>query len=594
MKKEELFEKAFDFIDDKMIADAQTIIPIVKRKRTKTFLVAACIALLLSALFFTLGVANTQKETSLPSTVAPPGFLYPMYGGASGSDASDFSYDTLIILAACLLLLLSVYLFYSFFTPKKRKKVTAKPYPTRRVLIATVCPLVLLSVLFFSLWIANQEPNVPTVTPTTSTTSQTPETDPTPITVAPGQYYEGDIHDTFPTDSSWGGLVPVDTSGFAISCELIEVLPARYLIPVNTSMIYTHYASYPQEYYSSHTFRLLKMKSLSMPWGRGMENDSEFFFLLPESYLCDFSKYESFLFSYLAQRAYDYFVLYNQDTSSYESFSLPLFEMKSSPSDILAFDENGIFDVSLWTANEAWSSITQTKRQKIEDGLLDIVGSSRSEIEASLEDKYDYQVYSLSPLQGEAFEAFNYCRNPENGLYLPILFKVLHERDHQSYHEFRMFFRRFIGGYPTNETLDFRSYERVSKSDMKFTESDLNTLPDLASALKQVSESYHQGKLTPPHIQDLSDKTLSSYGIFGWYEKTENGVLGIVRVSWKYTQTQGNNTFYDDQYFVITSDAKTAQSIDRDTLLKHHTYASDFIFQGEYDENGKVLDMWCA
>ena len=37
MKKEELFEKAFDLIDDKLIADAQTIIPIVKRKRPKVY-----------------------------------------------------------------------------------------------------------------------------------------------------------------------------------------------------------------------------------------------------------------------------------------------------------------------------------------------------------------------------------------------------------------------------------------------------------------------------------------------------------------------------------------------------------------------------
>lgn len=594
MKKEELFEKAFDLIDDNMIADAQTIIPIVKRKRPKAFLLAACVTLLLSALFFTLGIADTKKEIPLPGTVPPPSFHYQTYGDAPGNNASAFSYDALIIIAACLLLPLSVCLFYSFFTQKKRKKVAAMPFKTRRVLLATVCPLVLLSAIFFSLWIANQEPNVPTVIPTTSTSSKAPETEPTPITVSPWQYYEGDIHDTFPTDSSWSGLVPMDTSGFAISCSLVEVLPARYLIPVNTSMMYADYASHHQEYQSSQTFRLLKMKTLSMPWGRGMEKDSEFFLLLPESYLCDFSKYESFLLSYLAQRAYNYFVLYNQDTSSYESFSLPLFGMKSNPSDILAFDENGVFDFSLWTANEAWSSITQTKRQKIEDGLSDLVGSSRSKIEASLEDKYDYQVYSLSPLQGEALEAFNYCQNPENGLYLPILFKALHERNHQSYHEFRMFFRRFINGYPTNETLDFRSYERVSKSEMKFIESDLNALPDLASALKQVSESYHQGKLTPPHIQDLSDKTLSSYGIFGWYEKTENGVLGIVRVSWKYTKTQGYNTFYDDQYFVITPNSKTAQSIDRDALLKQHAYASDFIFQGEYDENGKVIDMWCA
>lgn len=124
MKKEELFEKAFDLIDEKIIADAQTIIPIVKRKRPKTFLIAACVTLLLSALFFTLGIADTQKETPLPGTVSPPSFNYQIYEGAPGSDSSSssFSFDTLIIIAACLLLLLSVYFFIRWIIPKKVSK----------------------------------------------------------------------------------------------------------------------------------------------------------------------------------------------------------------------------------------------------------------------------------------------------------------------------------------------------------------------------------------------------------------------------------------------------------------------------------------
>ena len=125
MKKEELFEKAFDLIDDNMIADAQTIIPIVKRKRPKAFLLAACVTLLLSALFFTLGIADTKKEIPLPGTVPPPSppiFYYQSYNGAPGKTSSVFSSDALIMIAACLLLLLSVYCFIRWITSPKTSK----------------------------------------------------------------------------------------------------------------------------------------------------------------------------------------------------------------------------------------------------------------------------------------------------------------------------------------------------------------------------------------------------------------------------------------------------------------------------------------
>lgn len=485
MKKDELFEKAFDQIDDELIVNAQTVIPLTKHKRQRILLIAA------------------------------------------------------------------------------------------------VCPLILLSVILLSFWIANQEPTV--FLPSSSTT-------PKPVTVTPWEYYEGDIENSIPVDS-FSGLVAIDSSGFAISCELVDVLPASYLIPVNTSVRFRGYGSVPSEYYSDQTFRLLRMKTITMPWGKGMEKDSEFFFLLPECYLCDFSKYESYLLSYLRQNAYEYFVLYNKNTASYEPFSLPLFSMAGNLSSMMAFDENGVFDISLWTSNEAWSNVTQTKRQQIEDGELNLITSKRSEIEASFEDKYDYQVNSLTVLKSDALESFNFCKDPENGLYLPVLFRALHGKEEST--QISLFFRRFINGYPTNETVEIRTENRAVKSKMQFNESDLNALPDLASALKQVSESYHQGKLTPPHIQNLKDKTLDCYGILGWYEKTENGVLGIVRVSWKYQETEGSDVFYDDQYFVITPDSQTAQSIDRDTILQQHPYASDFVFQGQYDENGKVLDTWC-
>ena len=558
MKKDELFEKAFDHIDDKLIVDAQTVIPIVKRKRPKALLVAACITLLLSSFFCMLGIADTKTQNPFPGTSAPP-FYSQVLGNSTQASSSNFSFHTAVTVAAILLLILSLSLFVAFFKQKKTKKTTASSRPSKPVLLTTVCTLVLLSVILFSLEIANQ-----------STTQNN-------VTVTPWEYYEGDIENSNYDDTPVSGLIAINSSGFAISCELVEVSPSSYLIPSKTAVITAE----------DSVYSLLKMKTLSMPWGKGMEKDSEFYFLLPSALLCDFSNYQSFLLADLKQNAYDHFVLYNKDTSSYEAFSLPLF----SNSAMMAFDENEIFDISLWTVNDAWSSNTQTQRQKIENGELDLIGLSRSDIEKQFEEKHDYQVYPNVPLTGEALDAYLDCQNPDNGLYLlNLCHGGIHERQH--YSQYNLFFRRFINGYPTSETVEILSENSAKKSTLSFTESDLNALPDLASALKQVSESYHRGDLTPPHIQNLKDKTLVCYGILGWYEKTENGVLGMVRISWKYQDFSGRDTFYDDQYFVIMLDSDTAQSIDRDTLLELHPYASDLIFQGNYNENGKERSFW--
>ena len=76
-----------------------------------------------------------------------------------------------------------------------------------------------------------------------------------------------------------------------------------------------------------------------------------------------------------------------------------------------------------------------------------------------------------------------------------------------------------------------------------------------------------------------------SFGVFGWYEKSENGVYGVVRVAWKYWND--DRYFLDDKYYVITSEMEVCEAIDRDDLLKLINNDLEYVYTGKYNALGK-------
>ena len=78
------------------------------------------------------------------------------------------------------------------------------------------------------------------------------------------------------------------------------------------------------------------------------------------------------------------------------------------------------------------------------------------------------------------------------------------------------------------------------------------------------------------------------HGIFGWYAKTEEGIIGIIRVTWCY-RSNYYDLYYDDAYYIIEYGSNEYKPIDRDSLLKKFgKYESTFIYTGAYDALGKV------
>ena len=69
--------------------------------------------------------------------------------------------------------------------------------------------------------------------------------------------------------------------------------------------------------------------------------------------------------------------------------------------------------------------------------------------------------------------------------------------------------------------------------------------------------------------------------VFGWYAKTENHVIGIVRVTWCfYTETYQN---YYDAYYIIEYGSDECKAIDRDTLLELlGDHESTYVYMAEF------------
>ena len=157
---------------------------------------------------------------------------------------------------------------------------------------------------------------------------------------------------------------------------------------------------------------------------------------------------------------------------------------------------------------------------------------------------------------------------------------------------------RYIDGFASNERLFIRQDTEVQGdigrhefSKAHFSEEDLKVLPDLRAAITTVADAYDKGEIHPPHIEDYEKLRLASHGIFGWYAKTESGVIGIVRVTWRF-YTEKHEDYCDDAYYIIEYGSDTCKDIDRDALLELLGDCEiTYIYTGKYNEQGKYSDI---
>ncbi len=378
---------------------------------------------------------------------------------------------------------------------------------------------------------------------------------------------------------SIGGSPPADTAseGISVIAEFVEMLPDTY----------TFFNDWRQS-----EVKLLRLKTVKLI--KGAEMTDEFYYMIPVDYVTDYSVYHNFFITDMAQYGCEKHIMYNKTKGQAECLSLVLFGYSNynfnfMHENFMAYDVDGNCDTRLWQSCDAWKETSESGE------FSKYVPKTIKEAEENEKKTYNeytgnLQVQLLNSITGEAKTVLDEITSFENGIFVRDLSGYLLS----SYSSIQFHATRYINGFPTNERVSIRGKEWSNTgeatylfSSARFDEDDLNALPDLASAMSSVVNAYEAGTITPPHIEGYSDMELRNYGIFGWYAKSESGVLGIVRVTWHYMD-DSNDRLYDDAYYFIEYGADEYKPILRDDLLEWiGEYEKTYIYEGGYNEKGK-------
>lgn len=360
--------------------------------------------------------------------------------------------------------------------------------------------------------------------------------------------------------------IAANPPGISVTAQLIEMLPDTY----------TFFDDWDQREY-----RLLLMKTVKLLKGQRMTD--EFYYLVPVDYMTDFSVYDTFVIKDMGQGGYEYSVMYNKTQGTAERLTRVLFGYDNHfpfmmGSHFMAFDKGGNFDRGLWQSTERWSR----KTEGIEDaGALAQVEYEEEHKVYNNEYYENKRVYTLQNISGEAAKVLSYITSFENGIYVPIVNSQSYSLWSTCYQDGLLYTVRYINGFATNEGVDVISKEVkgtdedfYSFTKAHFGDDDLRALPDLASAFASVAAAYDRGEITPP---DAADAKVYDHGIFGWYAKTPDGVIGVVRVNF---ECYGPNP--DNLYYIIEYGDAECRPISSDALIERlgeyeTTYISELV-----------------
>ena len=374
--------------------------------------------------------------------------------------------------------------------------------------------------------------------------------------------------------TSGGGQMEVDPTGLSVTAKVVEALPD----------VYTFFDDWNQD-----EFRLLRMQTVKLL--RGQEMVEEFYYLIPVGFSTDFSIFDSFVINNMAQFSYEQTVMYNKTQGKAEQLNLVVFGYRVygytlMGENFMAFDANGRFDERLWTSSAAW--IAATDRASSVDTITQAEESIQND-----EWRQDLNVHLLKDISGEAKKVLDQIKAFDNGVYVPqFSTNVLWYSPEVQFHA-----TKYIHGFATNEKVSVWCKEwtggdqdTYAYTKARFSEEDMSRLPDLSSAFESVKEALNSGLATPPHYNNQEKLRNTTSGVFGWYAKTENGVIGIVRVTWRF-YTVKYQYYYDDAYYIIEYGSDECKAIDRDALLDLlGDYETTYIYTGEYNKYGKYSD----
>lgn len=313
----------------------------------------------------------------------------------------------------------------------------------------------------------------------------------------------------------------------SIEAKVVEVLPDLYSIPGTRISLG-----------DCHILRLQVLDEIvasNMP--------EEIYYYLPQRLDADLTQYDSLILN-LRQLGLENYLVINENKRQVELFSL-LFGMDAyAPENgaVMAFTD-GKLDLSLWD-KEGWDecrdwiirsatseqgiypgnvnrSIEETKTFILQQAERSITeGNYWFQTEAVTNDIFDWW---------EAKRVLRYVKPFKNGVFsqrTTIDFSV----SNPEYSGVDVMYTRMIDGFGTNETYRIlcsydKSFREVTESGVRFTEQDLENLPDLVSVVqdwKSYLPEKYQGNAAENHF----------CGVGGTYYKMEDGIWGVVFIYW--------------------------------------------------------------
>jgi hypothetical protein len=372
------------------------------------------------------------------------------------------------------------------------------------------------------------------------------------------------------TNGKSGSSAELRDTGLSVTARLLETLPDTY----------TFFDDWEQ-----FEYRLLRMKTVKLI--KGQETVDEFYYLVPAAYMTDFSIFDCFVIKDMAQFTYEYSIVYNKTQEKAEQLSLVIFGYGTygytlMGEKLMAFDKAGYFDERLWKTTEVWREAT--KHSQVVGNIKEAIKKIQNEA-----NPWDDRIYVhlLKDISEEAAQVLSQMKTFENGLYVQNFSNTIHLGSGG-----QLKTTRYVNGFATNEMISIYmdgDTDKLIFTKARFDEQDLAALPDLRSAFTSLTQTLESGTILPPNFSAQVEIKRTTTGIFGWYAKTENGVIGIMRVSWC-CYTEKYQSYYDDAYFIVEYGSLECKQISRDDLLEMlGEYEKQYIYTGKYYEYGKDL-----
>lgn len=311
--------------------------------------------------------------------------------------------------------------------------------------------------------------------------------------------------------------------GFAVQARVVEVLPDIYALPEKTL--------------NRESYRILRMELMDTITGSGVPQ--EFYYLLGESYDPNLTHFDSLIIS-MRQMGIGSYMMFNTAQCRYERF-FPLFasgtvgymeedyRVYPDPTEINLYNTlsvlpftDGILDTSIYTL-PGWE-----RDKNMLDNYIDVFPIAKGHTLQQAKDAIRaHQDAFMANYGTDSLPFFEKLRTvqypdlyPDEAAYQVLcgfekgVFAQITSQDQKTV------FCRIINGFYTNEYYSFTPGQPMTASDARFTQAQIDSLPDLKPALDLAMQQVREAD---PRRIDLLD---------GYYYQTAQGIYGVIRAYW--------------------------------------------------------------